>query len=205
MHENVFAGLPLDETKALARIEPLNCSLFFQFCFSFLFKLFGCCFPMPSVKTQRGYKCELAAPPKGLKDLQEQQTQPHSLILRFPCPSNSVVSQVRTLAKIYFASSSTSKIPNTFPSKSKKYPCQHVPGTANFPSATIPPPFRILSAVSSKFSTSIEHTNAFVPLRSGGLGAGLFSSPPLDPPVSIRQYSTGSPSTGENFQPNTFE
>jgi hypothetical protein len=41
MDENVLAGLALDESKALAGVKPLNCSLFFQLCFSFLFKLFG--------------------------------------------------------------------------------------------------------------------------------------------------------------------
>ena len=35
--ENVLAGLALDESKALASIEPLYCSLFFQLCVSFLF------------------------------------------------------------------------------------------------------------------------------------------------------------------------
>jgi hypothetical protein len=39
--ENVLTGLALDESKSLAGIEPLNCSLFSQLCFSFLFKLFG--------------------------------------------------------------------------------------------------------------------------------------------------------------------
>jgi hypothetical protein len=36
MDENVLAGLALDEPKTLTRIEPLNCSLFFQLCISFL-------------------------------------------------------------------------------------------------------------------------------------------------------------------------
>ena len=40
MDENVLAGLALDESKALAGVKPLNCSLFFQLCFSFLFELF---------------------------------------------------------------------------------------------------------------------------------------------------------------------
>ena len=40
MDENVLAGLPLDESKALAGIKPLNCSLFLQLYFSFLFELF---------------------------------------------------------------------------------------------------------------------------------------------------------------------
>jgi hypothetical protein len=40
MDENVLAGLALDESKALAGVKPLNCSLFLQLCFSFLFELF---------------------------------------------------------------------------------------------------------------------------------------------------------------------
>jgi hypothetical protein len=37
MDENVLAALALDESKALAGIEPLHCSLFFTHCFySFL-------------------------------------------------------------------------------------------------------------------------------------------------------------------------
>ena len=37
MHENVFSALALDESKALAGVEPLHCSLFFTHCFySFL-------------------------------------------------------------------------------------------------------------------------------------------------------------------------
>ena len=36
MDENVLARLPLDESKTLAGVKPLYCSLFFQLCFSFL-------------------------------------------------------------------------------------------------------------------------------------------------------------------------
>ena len=37
VHENIFTALALDESKALARVEPLHCSLFFTHCFySFL-------------------------------------------------------------------------------------------------------------------------------------------------------------------------
>src|SRR5580704_2440242 len=32
MHENIFTALALDESKALARVEPLHCSLFFTHC-----------------------------------------------------------------------------------------------------------------------------------------------------------------------------
>jgi len=65
------------------------------------------------------------------------------------------------------------------------------------------PPFSISSAVVSKLSTSSEHTKAFVPVSAGGRGAGRFSRPPLDPPVSIVQYGIGRPGTSENFQPKT--
>ena len=48
--ENVLAGLALDESKALAGIKPLYCSLFFQLCFSFLFELFGA---VPTASSQK--------------------------------------------------------------------------------------------------------------------------------------------------------
>jgi len=32
MHENIFTALALDESKALAGVEPLHCSLFFTHC-----------------------------------------------------------------------------------------------------------------------------------------------------------------------------
>jgi len=35
MDENVLAALTLDETKALAGVEPLDCTLFFHRCFLF--------------------------------------------------------------------------------------------------------------------------------------------------------------------------
>src|SRR4029077_15155657 len=69
----------------------------------------------------------------------------------------------------YFAFGSTWKIPNVFPSVSTKYPCQQVFGTANLGKATIPPSCAMIFAVASKFSTSSEHTNAFVPLCGGGV------------------------------------
>jgi|SRR5579875_2070988 len=74
--ENVLAGLALDESEALTAVEPLNGSLFFQLCFSFLFELFGA-FPPPLAQQKRGCKCGLAAPPSNLKVLQEQQTHFH--------------------------------------------------------------------------------------------------------------------------------
>lgn len=50
MDENVLAGLPLDESKSLAGVKPLYCSLFFQLCFSLLCELFGASFPLPLAK-----------------------------------------------------------------------------------------------------------------------------------------------------------
>jgi hypothetical protein len=49
--ENVLAGLALDESKALTGVKPLNCSLFFQPCFSFLFELFV---PSHDLKRKKG-------------------------------------------------------------------------------------------------------------------------------------------------------
>ena len=72
--ENVLAGLALDESKALAGVKPLHCSLFFQLCFSFLFELFGAVSHRLQAKKE-GCKCGLAAPSTILKVLQEQQTQ----------------------------------------------------------------------------------------------------------------------------------
>jgi hypothetical protein len=74
--ENVLAGLALDESEALAGIEPLYCSLFFQcdalFYLSYLV-LLNCLEPY----NKKGRKSELAAPYAILKVIQEQQTQPH--------------------------------------------------------------------------------------------------------------------------------
>jgi hypothetical protein len=45
MDENVLSGLALDETKALAGIKPLHCSLFFvHFLFLFSIKAIWCYF-----------------------------------------------------------------------------------------------------------------------------------------------------------------
>ena len=64
--ENVLAGLALDESKSLAGIEPLYCSLFFQLCISFLFELFDAVSHRLQPK-KRGCKCGLAAPSSILK------------------------------------------------------------------------------------------------------------------------------------------
>src|SRR5579862_3025055 len=40
VHEDVFAGLALDESEALAGVEPLDSSLFFHGCFLFFVDLF---------------------------------------------------------------------------------------------------------------------------------------------------------------------
>jgi len=46
----------------------------------------------------------------------------------------------------------------------------------------------------------MEHTNALVPDCGGGEGTGRFNKPPGGPVVSMRQYSTGKPSTLAKFQ-----
>jgi hypothetical protein len=85
-----------------------------------------------------------------------------------------------------------------------KYPCQHLPGTQNFGTATTPPRLNIFVDFLSKSSTSKEHTKAFVPHCAGGRSAGRFNKPPSEPlPVSMCQYGMDRPSTSENLQPNT--
>ena len=74
-----------------------------------------------------------------------------------------------------------------------------------FGKATIPPNCSIVFAMLSRLSTSTEHTNAFVPVPRGGAGAGRFSKPPLDPPVSIRQQEMGRPLTSSNFRSKIWE
>jgi len=90
MDENVLAGLALDESKSLAGIEPLHCSLFFQLCFSFLFELFGAVFHRLQSKKE-GCKCGLAAPSTILKVLQEQQTHVYPLMSSLRSPFNSAL------------------------------------------------------------------------------------------------------------------
>jgi hypothetical protein len=41
VHEDVFAGLALNESESLAGIEPLHCSLFSHVSTSFMYKLFA--------------------------------------------------------------------------------------------------------------------------------------------------------------------
>jgi hypothetical protein len=53
--------------------------------------------------------------------------------------------------------------------------------------ATIPPSCSMVFAVASKFSTSIEHTNAFVPLCGGGVLAAAEAVH-----LSIRQFRCAS-------------
>jgi hypothetical protein len=61
VYENVLAGLALDESEALTGVEPLNGSLFFQLCFSFLFELFGA-FPPPFSPTKKGLQVWTCSP-----------------------------------------------------------------------------------------------------------------------------------------------
>jgi hypothetical protein len=70
-------------------------------------------------------------------------------------------------------------MPKTLLSGSIKYPCQHLPGIANFGKATSPPLLRINSEVVSKSSTMIEQVNALVPYPDGGVFAGRFNNPPV--------------------------
>jgi hypothetical protein len=115
MDENVLASLALDESKSLAGIEPLHCSLFSQLCVSFLFELFGA-FPTAFSQNKKGCKCGLAAPSINLKVLQEQQTQSDHLTLSPQSPLNLTVTSsgipscvpsvcapscVRTVSKLY--------------------------------------------------------------------------------------------------------
>src|SRR6185312_10238832 len=102
----------------------------------------------------------------------------------------------------YPASGSASKIPNVLPSVSRKYPCQHTPGTANLGKATWPPAPRIFAAVASKLATSMEQMKALVPCSGESAFTGRFSKPPRGPSVSIRQYSIGNPSALLKLQPN---
>ena len=52
MDENVLTALALDESKALAGIEPLHCTLFFTHCFySFLMTAMRSCFESGRVGT----------------------------------------------------------------------------------------------------------------------------------------------------------
>ena len=88
MDENVLARLPLDESKAFAGVKPLDCSLFFQLCFSFLFELFGASLPLPPAK-KRPHVWR-AVPSKILKVFLEQQTQHQCGMDWVRCPVNSV-------------------------------------------------------------------------------------------------------------------
>ena len=98
--ENVLSTLALDESKALAGIEPLHCTLFFTHCFySFLLTAMRSYFEsgrvgtvlvmsylVPRLRTpqqsygpllgvKKGRKCDLATDLTRPKAIQEQQTQ----------------------------------------------------------------------------------------------------------------------------------
>jgi hypothetical protein len=77
VNENVLAGLALDESKALARVKPLNCSFFFQLCFLFYVRAIWC-LPTPFSAKKWAASVDPAAPSSNLKVLQEQQTQEQS-------------------------------------------------------------------------------------------------------------------------------
>ncbi len=82
MDEDVLAGLALNESEALAGIEPLYCSLFFQ-CDALFYLSYLVLLNCPQPYNKKGRKSELAAPYANLKVIQEQQTQPQSTL--FPC------------------------------------------------------------------------------------------------------------------------
>src|ERR1700756_3264108 len=100
MDENVLSTVALDESKALAGIEPLHCTLFFTHCFySFLLTAMRSYFEsgrvgtvlvmsylVPRLRTpqqsyapplgvKKGRKCDLATDLTRPKAIQEQQTQ----------------------------------------------------------------------------------------------------------------------------------
>src|ERR1700730_11478424 len=103
MDENVLSTLALDESKALAGIEPLHCTLFFTHCFySFLLTAMRSYFESgrvgtvlvmsylvprlrtpqqsygPSLGVKKGRKCDLATDLTLPKAIQEQQTRNQS-------------------------------------------------------------------------------------------------------------------------------
>jgi hypothetical protein len=66
VNENVFAGLALDEPKALTGIKPLHDSLFFTHNFSLFFLSYLVLLEQPPAE-KKGRKCELAALSTNLK------------------------------------------------------------------------------------------------------------------------------------------
>ena len=77
--EHVLAGLALDESETFARVEPLNCSLFFHSnSYSLFFELFGAAWPPQEVKKRGAASVDLQPLKMNPKVLQEQQTQINS-------------------------------------------------------------------------------------------------------------------------------
>src|SRR6185437_16202886 len=93
MDENVFARLSLDESKAFAGVKPLNCTLFFQLCFSFLFELFGA--TVHCLQPKKRPHVWRAVPSKILKVFLEQQTQMQCGTVLLMCPDNSLAIRIR--------------------------------------------------------------------------------------------------------------
>jgi hypothetical protein len=63
VHENILTGLALDESKSLAGIEPLYCSLFFHLIFLFNLTGLSDASRAPSAENKKDHELyELAAP-----------------------------------------------------------------------------------------------------------------------------------------------
>src|SRR2546427_2880045 len=79
VHENILAGLTLDESESLAGIEPLYCSLFFHLVVPSFFLSYLVRLEPPSAEYKKGPQVVLDSQPlyTDLKVLQEQQTQLH--------------------------------------------------------------------------------------------------------------------------------
>jgi hypothetical protein len=92
--ENVLAGLALDESKALAGVKPLNCSLFFQLCFSFL-SSYLVLFSHRLQAKKEGCKCGLAALQRFQRLYKSNKRNSSVARLRAPCRDNSLSKDTR--------------------------------------------------------------------------------------------------------------
>jgi hypothetical protein len=94
--ENVLAGLALDESKSLAGIEPLHCSLFSHLFTHFSFISYLCFSTASSRKAKALASLQLAAPLTNLKVLREQQTQPYPNIFLYNCLTKSSAATLKS-------------------------------------------------------------------------------------------------------------
>jgi hypothetical protein len=81
VHEDIFAGLALDEPVPFAGIEPLHCSLFSHLVTHFAFVSYLRFSTASSRKTKKAASVNLQPLPSNLKVLQEQQTQAHYITI----------------------------------------------------------------------------------------------------------------------------